>query len=255
MFFVFHALLHVLCVFAQMQYRIGQLYMISKHSHEQSSDGEGVEVSINEPYEDPVHGKGQYTEKRLYLNSQVFGEKPTPQEDLCFLDIAFDDIPEGYYKKTEDLRIFHSEKTGRGPLMENWRDISQPIMCSYKLVATKFEVYGFQSRVESFVHKNIKDILLAGHRQAVAWMDEWFGMSLEDVRRFEKKLQEETNGKVNSQKTPADSKSETLLNISSGKHSINRSTSWNNGSESGSYAATNGCADVKQRPRLPSAPE
>lgn len=42
--------------------------MISKHSHEQSSDGEGVEVIINEPYEDPIHGKGQYTEKRVYLN-------------------------------------------------------------------------------------------------------------------------------------------------------------------------------------------
>ncbi|KAM4651220.1 cytoplasmic phosphatidylinositol transfer protein 1-like [Discoglossus pictus] len=295
------------------EYRIGQLYMISKHSHEQSSDGEGVEVIINEPYEDPVHGKGQYTEKRLYLNSklptwvrgfvpkifyitekawnyypytitgnsldntcsflpkfqirietkfennngnnsQVFGQKPTPEEDVCFVDIAVNDIQDGYYKKAEDLRTFHSDKTGRGPLLEDWQETSQPIMCSYKLVAAKFEVYGFQSRVESFVHKNIKDILLAGHRQAVAWMDEWYGMSLEDVRKFEKKLQEETNCKVNSQKKPPESKGETLLNIG-GKHSINRSTSWNNGSEACTYAATNGTAELKPRPRLPSAPE
>ncbi|KPP77270.1 hypothetical protein Z043_103322 [Scleropages formosus] len=48
--------------------RIGQLYMISKHSHEQSDRGEGVEVVQNEPYEDPTHGCGQFTEKRLYLN-------------------------------------------------------------------------------------------------------------------------------------------------------------------------------------------
>ncbi|TKS68916.1 Cytoplasmic phosphatidylinositol transfer protein 1 [Collichthys lucidus] len=53
------------------KYRIGQLYMISKHSHEQSDRGEGVEVVQNEPYEDPAHGQGQFTEKRVYLNSKL----------------------------------------------------------------------------------------------------------------------------------------------------------------------------------------
>lgn len=53
------------------QYRIGQLYMISKHSHEQSDRGEGVEVVQNEPFEDPTHGQGQFTEKRVYLNRSV----------------------------------------------------------------------------------------------------------------------------------------------------------------------------------------
>lgn len=51
-----------------LQYKIGQLYMISKHSHEQSDRGEGVEVVQNEPFEDPHHGNGQFTEKRVYLN-------------------------------------------------------------------------------------------------------------------------------------------------------------------------------------------
>lgn len=45
--------------------------MISKHSHEQSDRGEGVEVVQNEPYEDPNYGNGQLTEKRVYLNRQV----------------------------------------------------------------------------------------------------------------------------------------------------------------------------------------
>ena len=49
------------------QYKIGQLYMIAKHSNEQSAEGEGVEVVANEPHEDPQHGVGQYTEKRIYL--------------------------------------------------------------------------------------------------------------------------------------------------------------------------------------------
>ncbi len=43
----------------------------------------------------------------------------------------------------------------------------------------------------------IQDILLLGHRQAFAWIDEWFDMSVEDVRNYEKQQQEETNCKVN----------------------------------------------------------
>lgn len=61
-------LLLFVCLLSVFQYRIGQLYMISKHSHEQSERGEGVEVVQNEPYEDPEHGSGQFTEKRIYLN-------------------------------------------------------------------------------------------------------------------------------------------------------------------------------------------
>lgn len=51
-----------------LQYRIGQLYMISKHSCEQSGGGEGVEVVRNESDIHPQHGPGQLTEKRIYLS-------------------------------------------------------------------------------------------------------------------------------------------------------------------------------------------
>uniref|UniRef100_A0A8B9Q3G4 Phosphatidylinositol transfer protein N-terminal domain-containing protein n=1 Tax=Apteryx owenii TaxID=8824 RepID=A0A8B9Q3G4_APTOW len=195
------------------EYRVGQLYTISKHSHQESEKGEGVEVVKNEPHEDPVHGPGQFTEKRVHLSSPP--PRPTaalsPQcsflpkfsiyietkyEDNCgdsenifrsdkilgdhevsFLDIAFDEIPERYYRSPEDPRYFSSAKTGRGPLREGWRQHTKPIMCSYKLVTVKFEVWGLQTRVEQFVHKVIRDILLIGHRQAFAWVDEWCGES------------------------------------------------------------------------------
>ena len=72
-------------------------------------------------------------------------------------------------------------------------------------------MYLMQARIEEFVHKvrlfmcynfsyfqmqSIREILLVGHRQAFAWIDEWFGMSLQDVRDYEVKMQEETNEKV-----------------------------------------------------------
>lgn len=50
------------------QYRIGQLYMIARHSFEQSSHGEGVEVVANEQVNDEVNGVGQFTEKRIHLS-------------------------------------------------------------------------------------------------------------------------------------------------------------------------------------------
>ncbi|XP_061736390.1 cytoplasmic phosphatidylinositol transfer protein 1-like [Nerophis ophidion] len=246
------------------EYHVGQLYMISKHSHEQSDKGEGVEVVQNEPYEDPTHGKGQFTEKRLFLNSKlpswaravvpkifyvtekawnyypytiteytcsflpkffihivtkyednkgsndnIFQSELQDQErDVCFVDIAYDELPERYYKESEDLRYFRSEKTSRGPLKEGWTDTENPIMCSYKLVTVKFEVWGLQTRVEQFVHKVIRDILLLGHRQAFAWVDEWIEMSLEDVRDYEKKMHEETNDKVCKEQSAANAPSE-----------------------------------------------
>ncbi|XP_071813432.1 cytoplasmic phosphatidylinositol transfer protein 1-like isoform X2 [Apostichopus japonicus] len=52
-------------------YRVGQLYMIAKHSEEQSQTGEGVEVLKNEDCCDPVHGKGRFTEKRIYVSSRL----------------------------------------------------------------------------------------------------------------------------------------------------------------------------------------
>ncbi|XP_074867377.1 cytoplasmic phosphatidylinositol transfer protein 1-like [Carettochelys insculpta] len=241
------------------EYRVGQLYMISKHSHQESEKGEGVEVVRNEPHEDPVHGLGQFTEKRVHLSSKLPGwaravtprifyvtEKAwnyypytitgpcdrrafgaeytcsflpkfsiyieTKYEDNCgdnesifhndkilgdhevtCLDIAFDEIPERYYRSAEDPRYFSSVKTGRGPLREGWRELTKPIMCSYKLVTVKFEVWGLQTRVEHFVHKVIRDVLLIGHRQAFAWLDEWCEMTMEEVRQYERETQEATN--------------------------------------------------------------
>lgn len=45
--------------------------MIAKHSNEQSEKGEGVEVMKNEKCEHPVHGHGQFTEKRVHLSRQA----------------------------------------------------------------------------------------------------------------------------------------------------------------------------------------
>lgn len=46
-----------------------------------------------------------------------------------------------------------SKKTGRGPLVANWRETCEPYMCAYKLVTLHFKWFGFQSIVENYGHK------------------------------------------------------------------------------------------------------
>lgn len=235
------------------EYQVGQLYMIAKHSSEESRLGDGVEVVENHPIDDPELGPGQYTEKRIYLT----GKLPSWLRSLCpqifyvtekawnyypytiteytcsfvprfavhirtkyennkgttdnclglsdetvrsrvveFVDIVADKVLDHHYKSTEDLTTFSSKKTGRGPLSEGWRDVSNPIMCSYKCVDVRLDWWGFQSRIEEFIQKSIREILLVGHRQAFAWIDDWYGMTVEEVRQYEKRMNEETNAKL-----------------------------------------------------------
>ncbi|CAH0715542.1 unnamed protein product, partial [Brenthis ino] len=235
------------------EYRIGQLYMIARHSFEQSSNGEGVEVIANEQVNDEINGVGQFTEKRIHLSSHLpywiqsiipkifyvtekawnyypytiteytcsfipkflisiqtryennngttenclgLTAEELEQRDVDFLDIAYDEIKPHHYKESEDPKFFKSEKSGRGPLTEGWRDTHSPIMCCYKVVHAKFEVWGLQTKVEDYVQVAIREILLLGHRQAFTWMDEWFNMTIEDVRTYEKEMQDKTNMKV-----------------------------------------------------------
>ncbi|MGH0172090.1 UNVERIFIED_CONTAM: hypothetical protein FKN15_062366 [Acipenser sinensis] len=165
------------------------------HSHSRASSSCFVsECSFLPKFS--IHIETKY-EDNNGSNDNIFGsEAQDVDREVCFVDIAYDEVPERYYKESEDLRYFKSEKTSRGLLKEGWRDSQQPIMCSYKLVTVKFEVWGLQTRVEQFVHKVVRDVLLLGHRQAFAWVDEWIDMTMDEVREFERATQEATNKKI-----------------------------------------------------------
>lgn len=44
-----------------------------------------------------------------------------------------------------------------------------------------------------FILQCVREVLLLGHRQAFAWIDQWIDMTYEDVRNYENQLQQETN--------------------------------------------------------------
>ncbi|XP_077479407.1 phosphatidylinositol transfer protein beta isoform-like isoform X4 [Stigmatopora argus] len=111
------------------------------------------------------------------------------------IDIANkDEVAPGDYKAEEDPSLFHSAKTGRGPLGPEWKNELKtdcPYMCAYKLVSVKFRWWGFQTRVENFIHRQEKRIFTNFHRQLFCWVDKWVCLTMEDIRRMEEETQRE----------------------------------------------------------------
>ncbi|XP_075974197.1 retinal degeneration B [Anticarsia gemmatalis] len=82
------------------EYRIAQLYMIAKKSREESSgEGSGVEILVNEPYEDGPGGQGQYTQKIYHVGSHLPGwfKSLLPKSALTVSEEAWNAYP---YTKT-----------------------------------------------------------------------------------------------------------------------------------------------------------
>ncbi|XP_067862305.1 membrane-associated phosphatidylinositol transfer protein 2 isoform X1 [Heptranchias perlo] len=114
------------------------------------------------------------------------------QRMLDPIDIVKDPIPPNEYKTEEDPKQYKSIKTGRGPLSDDWieecknRPGKMPIMCAYKLCKVEFRYWGMQSKIERFIHDvGLRKVMLRAHRQAWCWQDEWYGLTMEDIRQLE----------------------------------------------------------------------
>ncbi|KAJ9575163.1 hypothetical protein L9F63_025886 [Diploptera punctata] len=82
------------------EYRIAQLYMIAKKSREESKGaGSGVEILVNEPYDDGPGGQGQYTHKIYHVGSHLPGwfKSLLPKSALTVEEEAWNAYP---YTKT-----------------------------------------------------------------------------------------------------------------------------------------------------------
>ncbi|KAK6638198.1 hypothetical protein RUM44_008626 [Polyplax serrata] len=253
------------------EYRIAQLYMIAKKSRDESKGvGSGVEILVNEPYEEGPGGKGgQYTRKVYHIGSHLPGwiKSLIPKSALTveeeawnaypytktrytslFIEKFFIEIETYYYPddgnqdnvfglsgsdlrnrtvdlidvvkdqtygadyiKEEDPKLFISEKTGRGPLSENWlqqywteckgkkmpTSNGMSIMCAYKLCRVEFRYWGVQSKLEKFIDDvALRKTMLRAHRQAWVWQDEWYGLTMEDIRKIERETQEALKAKM-----------------------------------------------------------
>ncbi|XP_029389551.1 membrane-associated phosphatidylinositol transfer protein 2 isoform X4 [Mus pahari] len=129
-------------------------------------------------------------------NNNVFNLSPVEKSQLVtdVIDIVKDPVPPSEYKTEEDPKLFHSVKTCRGPLSENWiqeyKKRLLPIMCAYKLCKVEFRYWGMQSKIERFIHDTgLRRVMVRAHRQAWCWQDEWYGLTMEKIRELEREVQ------------------------------------------------------------------
>ena len=117
----------------------------------------------------------------------------TPEQlekrEIVVIDIA-EQLAAGEYKEDEDPTLFKSVKTGRGPLVKGeWINANQkPLICCYKLVFVEFKVFGLQTRAENYIKTMYKQLFTVFHRQIFCWLDKWYGLTLQDVRKIEDDL-------------------------------------------------------------------
>jgi len=110
------------------------------------------------------------------------------------VNIVTDPVSSYKYKAEEDPGLYASKKSLRGPLPPTWIESTNPIMCSYKMVSVDFRVFGLQTTVEYYIHSVLREIFLLGHRQCVCWTDEWWDLSMQDIRDFEKATKDALDG-------------------------------------------------------------
>ncbi|XP_064025051.1 membrane-associated phosphatidylinositol transfer protein 2 isoform X5 [Pogoniulus pusillus] len=130
--------------------------------------------------------------------ANVFNLSPAEKRQTILdpIDIVKDPIPPHEYKAEEDPKLYKSVKTKRGPLSEDWiqeyknNPGKYPIMCAYKLCKVEFRYWGMQSKIERFIHDvGLRKVMVRAHRQAWCWQDEWYGLTIEDIRQLEKEAQ------------------------------------------------------------------
>ena len=85
-------------------------------------------------------------------------------------------------------------------MTKGWQQHTNPAMVCYKLVRVDFKYWGLQSKVENAIVSNQESLFHESHRKCFCLMDEWFGLTMDDIRVLEKhvkescKVNDETDG-------------------------------------------------------------
>ncbi|KAL3530615.1 hypothetical protein ACH5RR_009937 [Cinchona calisaya] len=135
------------------------------------------------------------------LSENVHGLSKTElaTREVETIDIASDTRDYWSYiigRNSIDFSIFQSAMTGRGPLLDGWQERCNPVMTAYKLVTIDVPYWGFGSRLEQALLAGERALFLESHRNSFAWIDEWFGLSVEVLRELERQSDTSLNEKL-----------------------------------------------------------
>ncbi|CAD5222182.1 unnamed protein product [Bursaphelenchus xylophilus] len=130
-------------------------------------------------------------------NALGIGKDELKKREVVMLDIWSEEylVPRDTKPETNP-RTFKSTKTGRGPLVEGWQNNTQPLMCCYKLCRVHFKWFGLQSKVERTAHKNYPRLFTKFHREIFCWIDAWYELTLEEIRKIEAETAEQLRKQI-----------------------------------------------------------
>ena len=108
--------------------------------------------------------------------------------------------------KGEDMRVWHREKRNIGPLKEGWyKDCNmEKIMWCYKTVTITCKYFGLQTIVENLIRKQQLMIFTRSMRQMIGQMDEWDGLTIEDIRVMEEETKKRLDQLIQSKELSAE---------------------------------------------------
>lgn len=113
---------------------------------------------------------------------------------IVWVDIAADRVKD--HRADHEPAKFCSEKTKRGPLSGQWWGQNEPVMCCYKLVTIKFQVFGLQTRVEDIIMRNQQELLTKFHKSVFCLIDNWYGLTLDEIRLLEDQIKRELDSRL-----------------------------------------------------------
>lgn len=132
-------------------------------------------------------------------NVHALTEEQLAARQVEIIDIA--SAPRDYWshvvgRNNMDFSTFKSARTGRGPLLEGWQDRCHPVMTAYKLVTVDVPYWGFGYRLEQALLAGERALFIESHRNCFGWIDEWFGMTMQQIHQLEQQSSSSINEKL-----------------------------------------------------------
>ncbi|XP_023383911.1 membrane-associated phosphatidylinositol transfer protein 2 [Pteropus vampyrus] len=203
------------------EYRVAQLYMIQKKSRDEThGEGSGVEILENRPYTDGPGGSGQYTHKVYHVGMHIpsWFRSILPKAALRVVEESWNAYP---YTRTRftcpfvekfsiDIETFYKTDAGENPNVFSLSPVEknqltivfaggctagvgQSLTCS---IGTPPGPRGPRGGTDAASlcprappGAGLRKVMVRAHRQAWCWQDEWYGLSMENIRELEKEAQ------------------------------------------------------------------
>ncbi|KAH9554044.1 hypothetical protein CY35_08G043900 [Sphagnum magellanicum] len=190
------------------EYKIAQMYMVTKMQQQQTSAGadEGVEVLVNEPFENEEFGKGQFTSKIYHLQSKLpsWLAAFAPLNSMLIEEEAWNAYP----KCKTVLKVHNLDadalalrKVETLDIGTNARDYWTYVVGGPEIDLTNFCSAKKQCGPLTQGWQGERSLFLESHKQCIYWLDEWCDLTFDDVRQLEVATDAALNERFNKKHT------------------------------------------------------